>query len=293
MGAAATGLPGHAPEQTHCSRRPNDLGDNARHAVGPLRVTPVSSYTAPAMLPTHAHVAERPDRARHSGSDSSRPEAPDPATPVPCRAPASYLWLKSGIDTFLALVAVLLALPLLGMLAWLVRRDSPGPAFFAQTRVGKDGKPFTLLKFRTMRTDVDPYGESPQTGEDPRITPLGRRLRETSLDELPQLMNVLRGEMAVVGPRPLYVQQAATWNPRQRSRLSVKPGLTGFSQIHGRASISTEAKLEWDVRYVQQISFKTDLWVIWRTVRAVVTGSGLYETDDARARNRETDRHPA
>src|SRR5690606_1842032 len=136
----------------------------------------------------------------------------------------------------------------------------------------------------TMRQDVDPYGDSPAGQDDPRVTPLGRRLRETSLDELPQLINVLRGEMAVVGPRPLLVQQIAEWNARQRTRLRVRPGLTGFSQIHGRASIPIEEKLEWDVRYVQSVSLRTDLWVIWRTLRSVWRREGLYQTEYSRAR---------
>jgi lipopolysaccharide/colanic/teichoic acid biosynthesis glycosyltransferase len=153
-------------------------------------------------------------------------------------------------DRVLAAAALAIASPLFLYLAWRVRRDSPGAALFGQVRAGRGGQPFRMYKFRTMRTGVDPYGDSPQTGDDPRITRFGRWLRESSLDELPQLINVVRGEMSLVGPRPLYVQQIAEWDARQRGRLLVKPGLTGLAQIHGRGSLTIEDKLEYDVRYV-------------------------------------------
>lgn len=197
-------------------------------------------------------------------------------TPVDCGASPSYLWLKARIDAFVALVALVLAGPaLLAIMIW-VRRDGH-PSLFRQTRAGHLGRPFELLKFRTMRVDVDPYGDSPQSGEDPRITPVGRLLRETSLDELPQLINVLRGEMSLVGPRPLYVQQMAEWNPRQRGRLLVRPGLTGYAQTRGRGGLTIEQKLEWDVRYVQEISLQTDLRVLWQTLWGVLQRGDIYE----------------
>lgn len=191
-------------------------------------------------------------------------------------APASYLWLKRHVDPFLALLALIAIGPVLLALAWLVRRDGY-PALFRQTRAGLFGRPFTLLKLRTMRPDVDPFGDSPHHGQDPRLTSIGRVLRETSLDELPQIINVLRGEMAVVGPRPLYVQQMAEWNVRQRSRLLVKPGLTGLAQIEGRGSLTIEEKLELDVRYVQSVSLRTDLAILWRTVGGLWRRTGIYE----------------
>ena len=193
-----------------------------------------------------------------------------------CSAPPSYLWLKARLDWYLALVALVLAAPLLLVLAWRVRRDGH-PALFRQTRAGRHGRPFALLKFRTMSPDADPFGDSPRSGDDPRLTRVGRWLRETSLDELPQLVNVLRGEMSLVGPRPLYLQQMAEWNARQRGRLLVKPGLTGFAQIRGRGSLTLEDKLELDVRYVETISLRTDLDVIWQTLRGVVRRSDIYE----------------
>lgn len=206
----------------------------------------------------------------------------------PHRASLSYSWLKRSVDAYLALVMLALAAPLMLMLVVLIRRDRYGPAIFRQVRAGRDGRRFTLLKFRTMRAGVDPFGDSPNSGSDSRLTPLGRRLRETSLDELPQLINVLRGEMSLVGPRPLYVQQIAEWNPRQRRRLLVSPGLTGLAQINGRGAITIEEKLEWDVRYVETASLRNDLGILWHTLLGVVRRSGIYEVQYSRRRARRS-----
>lgn len=211
-------------------------------------------------------------------------------SPLVCAARPSYLFLKEIVDRFLALVALLLLSPLMIWIGLRVRADSPGPALFRQVRAGLNGQPFHVLKFRTMRIDSDPYGDSPQSGNDPRITPLGRWLRETSLDELPQLLNVLRGEMSLVGPRPLYVQQIAEWNPRQRARLLVKPGMTGYSQIQGRAAIPIEEKLERDVQYIENISPRLDLWILLATVRAVRSSQDIYETRYSLMRPRRSGR---
>ena len=134
-----------------------------------------------------------------------------------------------------------------------------GPAIFAQQRAGQGGRPFTFYKLRTMRLEVDPFGPSPKSGADPRLTRIGRWLREYSLDELPQLINIVRGDMSLVGPRPLYVSQMAEWDPRQRQRLSVKPGLTGMAQVSGRAALTREEKLELDARYVETAGFWLDI----------------------------------
>lgn len=219
-------------------------------------------------------------------------EPVDPATPsldapVRCHASRLYLVCKALCDRLAALLALVLSSPLLLIVALLVRRDGH-PALFRQTRAGLHGRPFTLLKFRTMRPDVEPFGDSPQTGADPRLTPIGRWLRETSLDELPQLINVLRGDMSLVGPRPLYVQQIAEWNPRQRARLLVKPGLTGLAQIHGRGRLTIEEKLEWDVRYVETISLRTDLSILWHTLRRLWQRGDIYEVRYSRHRARRS-----
>ena len=199
-------------------------------------------------------------------------------TSVTLRASPFYMFFKHTLDRLVAFI-VLVPVGFLYMLclAWLIRRDSPGPAIFKQTRAGRGGKPFTLWKFRTMRTDVDPYGDSPQTGDDPHITRYGRWLRETSQDELPQLINVLLGHMSLIGPRPLYMQQMAEWDERQRGRLRVKPGLTGLAQINGRGSLTVEEKLEWDVRYVETLSFRNDWGIFWRTIANVWGKEGIYE----------------
>lgn len=210
-------------------------------------------------------------------------------TGVRCGAAASYLFVKHFIDWYVALAAVVFAAPLFVLIGCLIRRESDGPIFFRQTRAGRNGRPFTLYKFRTMRTDADPYGDSPQSGEDPRITRVGKWLREKSLDELPQLFNVLRREMSLVGPRPLYVQQMAEWDDRQKARLLVKPGLTGLAQISGRGSLTIEEKLEWDVQYVEQVSCGADLGIIWRTLRGDALAGGIYEVRYSKDKLRRTD----
>lgn len=175
-----------------------------------------------------------------------------------------------------ALLLVLLAAPLL-IIAARIRRGSPGPAIFRQERAGRGMKPFMLYKFRTMRVEADPFGVSPTGGDDPRLTPLGRKLRESSLDELPQLWNVLKGDMSLVGPRPLYMSQAREFTERQRRRLEVKPGLTGMAQISGRGELPHAEKLELDVQYVENASLGLDLKIIWRTVVMVVRRRHVYQ----------------
>ncbi len=204
-------------------------------------------------------------------------------------SPPCYRWLKRRIDVYLALVGIVLTAPLMLWIAWRIRRDSPGPVLFRQTRAGQYGRPFTLLKFRTMRSDVDPFGDSPHDASDPRITPFGRFLREHSLDELPQLFNVLAGQMSLVGPRPLYLQQVAEWDERQRARLLVKPGLTGLAQVRGRAALTIEEKLEYDVRYVESQSLRTDVRIVLETLRIVGRRDAIYEVRYSRRHQRRSE----
>jgi len=185
--------------------------------------------------------------------------------------------LKRLFDVLAATLALVILSPLLAGIAIAVRLGSPGPALFRQQRAGRDGRPFTLYKFRTMRLDVDPFGPSPKSGEDPRLTRLGRWLRECSLDELPQLVNVVKGDMSLVGPRPLYLSQVAEWNDRQRKRLCVKPGLTGLAQIAGRGGLTREEKLELDVRYVDQAGLCMDMRIILGTLTRAFARRGIYE----------------
>ena len=167
--------------------------------------------------------------------------------------------------------------PLLIVIATLIRLTSRGPAIFVQERAGLGGRAFRFYKYRTMTLEADPYGASPKSGDDPRLTSFGRFLRETSLDELPQLFNILKGDMTLVGPRPLYVAQIAEWTPHQRRRLEVKPGLTGLAQTSGRGELPREAKLALDVRYVERANWRLDLKIIIATVRQVLGGKAIYE----------------
>jgi len=185
--------------------------------------------------------------------------------------------IKRTIDIFAVLAISPLVLVISLVIAIFIRLTDGAPVVFQQTRAGKNGRPFTFYKFRTMRTDVDPFGPSPRSGEDPRLTRLGRFLRLTSLDELPQLWNVLKGDMSLIGPRPLYMAQAAEWNPRQLKRLRVQPGMTGLAQIKGRGSLTIEEKLELDVHYVEQQSLWLDAQIFLTTVFGLFVPKDIYE----------------
>ena len=189
----------------------------------------------------------------------------------------NMIYIKIVIDLIIAAVLSLILLPLFIIIWLLIKISSPGSVIFRQQRAGKDGEPFIFYKFRTMRTDVDPFGASPKSGEDSRLTKIGKFLREYSLDELPQLFNILKGDMSIVGPRPLYLSQIAEWNDRQKKRLLVKPGITGLAQISGRGELTREEKLELDVRYVETASLWLDLKIILMTICQVFTRKNIYE----------------
>jgi len=185
--------------------------------------------------------------------------------------------LKRIFDLLISLPAVIILLPVFAVIIVAIRLGSKGPAIFKQERAGKKGKPFIFYKFRTMKTDVDPFGPSPKSGDDLRLTRIGKFLREHSLDELPQLFNVLKGDMSIVGPRPLYVSQMAEWDQQQKKRLLVKPGLTGLAQISGRGGLTREEKLRLDVKYVETAGFWLDLKMILATVAHVFGQKNIYE----------------
>ena len=186
-------------------------------------------------------------------------------------------FFKRILDIVAVLLVSPLVIPVTAILALIIRLTSGPGVIFSQQRAGKNLHPFVLYKFRTMITDVDPFGPSPKTGTDPRLTRLGRWLRTTSLDELPQLWNILKGDMSLVGPRPLYVAQAQQWNPRQQRRLQVKPGLTGLAQISGRGSLTIEEKLELDVKYVENQSLLFDAKIILLTLFRFLRPKDIYE----------------
>jgi lipopolysaccharide/colanic/teichoic acid biosynthesis glycosyltransferase len=185
--------------------------------------------------------------------------------------------VKRIIDVAASALALGVGWPALAVVAILIRREGPGPVLFRQERAGRGMKPFMMYKFRTMRADADPFGVSPQSPDDARLTPLGRRLRESSLDELPQLWNVLKGDMSLVGPRPLYMAQAREFNERERRRLQVRPGLTGLAQVQGRGELPHKEKLEIDVQYVERQSLGLDLAILWRSFAGLFRRGGVYQ----------------
>ena len=184
---------------------------------------------------------------------------------------------KRGLDIVVSLISLVILSWLLVFIAILIKLTNKGPVIFKQQRAGKDGRPFIFYKFRTMKSGVDPFGPSPKSGQDPRLTKVGKLLRERSLDELPQLFNILRGDMSIVGPRPLYLSQVNEWNERQKKRLLVKPGLTGLAQIQGRGEATREEKLELDVKYVESATFRLDCRIILQTLAQVFRRKGIYE----------------
>lgn len=188
-----------------------------------------------------------------------------------------YTVSKRVFDIFLCIPAIILLLPVFCVLAFLVRLGSKGPTIFKQERAGKGGKPFIFYKFRTMKLDSEPFGPSPKGGDDPRLTKIGRFLREYSLDELPQLFNIVKGDMSLVGPRPLYLSQIREWNEREKTRLLVRPGLTGLAQISGRGGLKREEKLELDARYVETACFGLDIRILLATVGQMLGRKSIYE----------------
>jgi lipopolysaccharide/colanic/teichoic acid biosynthesis glycosyltransferase len=188
--------------------------------------------------------------------------------------------LSRAFDLLVAGVLLVLSSPLLGVAVVAIRLESKGPAFYRQRRVGRHGEPFELWKLRTMVPGAEAMGAGIYVLEgDPRITRIGRLLRRFSLDELPNLFNVLRGDLAIVGPRPTIQEQVDRYTDRQRRRLEVKPGITGWAQVNGRTSLPWPERIELDVWYVEHRSLWLDLRILVRTARMLLTGHGLYSED--------------
>jgi lipopolysaccharide/colanic/teichoic acid biosynthesis glycosyltransferase len=185
-----------------------------------------------------------------------------------------------ALDLAVATLALAITAPLLAVAAVLIKLESRGPVFYRQRRVGLRGDPFELWKLRTMVPGAEAMGAGIYVLEgDSRITRTGRLLRRFSLDELPNLVNVIRGEMAVVGPRPTVQDQVDRYTDRQRRRLEVKPGITGWAQVNGRTSLAWPERIELDVWYVEHRSLRLDLRILARTARMLATGHGLYSED--------------
>ena len=188
--------------------------------------------------------------------------------------------MNRALDLAVAGLLIVLTAPLLGLAALAIKLESRGPVIYRQRRIGKDGRPFELLKLRTMVTGAESMGAGIYVLEgDPRITRTGRLLRRFSLDELPNLVNVLRGDLAIVGPRPTVQEQVDGYTERQRRRLEVKPGITGWAQINGRTSLPWPERIELDVWYVEHRSLRLDLRILARTARLLATGRGLYSEE--------------
>lgn len=184
--------------------------------------------------------------------------------------------IKRIFDIFFSLIALILFSPIFLLAAILIKLDSKGPIFFTQTRVGKNGKEFTMYKFRTMFIDTQKYAESPKKSDDLRITRIGRWLRMTSIDELPQLINSLKGEMSIVGPRPEMPFIVEGYNELQRDRLNVKPGITGLWQISAERGSAIHENIEYDIYYIENQSFLLDIAIILRTIYSAIRGVGAY-----------------
>jgi len=186
--------------------------------------------------------------------------------------------VRRAIDIVVSALALALAAPLLALAALAIRLESPGPVIYRQRRSGLGGHEFDVLKLRTMVDGAERVGAGLAIGEgDPRITRVGALLRRTSLDELPNLLNVLRGEMSLIGPRPTLPVQVAQYSERQRGRLQIKPGITGWAQVNGRAALPWSQRIELDLYYIEHRSLALDIRILWRTLAMVLGGSGVYK----------------
>lgn len=188
-------------------------------------------------------------------------------------------FIKRPQDFLCSLLAIIVLSPVMLITAILVRAKLGNPVIFIQDRPGENGKIFKLYKFRTMTSEKDENGNL--LSDEIRLTQFGKKLRSTSLDELPELFNILRGDMAVVGPRPLLARYLPRYNRRQARRHEVRPGFTGLAQVHGRNEISWEEKFDWDVKYVDNVTFLGDWKIIFATIRTVLKREGISAANEA------------
>jgi lipopolysaccharide/colanic/teichoic acid biosynthesis glycosyltransferase len=186
--------------------------------------------------------------------------------------------IRRAVDVAVSAVVLALASPVIALAMLAIRLESPGPVIYSQRRAGLHGELFDVLKLRTMVDGAEHIGAGLAiNADDDRITRVGAFLRRTSLDELPNLLNVLRGEMSLIGPRPTLPKQVEQYTPRQRGRLAIRPGITGWAQVNGRASLPWAERIELDLYYIEHRSPALDLKILWRTVAMVLGGSGLYK----------------
>jgi lipopolysaccharide/colanic/teichoic acid biosynthesis glycosyltransferase len=186
--------------------------------------------------------------------------------------------LRRIFDVVVSAFALAILSPVLAAAIIAIRLESPGHPIYRQRRIGRDGRPFDVLKLRTMVSGAEKIGAGLAVDDgDSRITRTGALLRRTSLDEVPNLVNVLRGEMSIIGPRPTVPVQVAQYTDRQRGRLAARPGITGWAQVNGRASLPWPQRIELDLWYVEHRSTRLDIKILWLTVRMLVTGHGLYK----------------
>jgi len=188
--------------------------------------------------------------------------------------------MRRAFDVVVAAAGLAAAAPFLLAAVIAIRLESAGSPIYRQRRVGQDGRAFDVVKLRTMVTGAERLGAGLAVSEgDTRITRVGRVLRRTSLDEVPNLVNVLRGEMAIIGPRPTVPVQVQQYDARQRGRLAVRPGITGWAQVNGRAELPWSERIELDLWYIEHRSWALDLKILWRSLRIVFGGEGLYRGD--------------
>lgn len=203
------------------------------------------------------------------------------------KAGRAYFWVKHFFDVLLSATALIVLFPLMLLTAICIKAEDGGPVFYSQLRAGKGGKLFRFYKFRSMYVDADQKldelrsrnesdGPTFKINDDPRITKVGKLIRKSSIDELPQLFNIIRGHMSIVGPRPPLPHEVEKYTPEQRHRLDVKPGLTCYWQCSGRSDLSFDKWMELDMKYIRERSLWTDFKIILMTVPAVLTGRGAY-----------------
>jgi len=249
--------------------------------VGALTMTGTISGNMPNSVRWDSPDIVRPGRRR------SEPAGPADVLPTIPRRSRFHIAVKRGLDIAISLSMLLLMSPVMLVVAIMIKTTSRGSIFFKQTRIGLNGRAFTMYKFRSMRQDAEEDQRflahlNEQDGpvfkieQDPRLTPIGKLLRNSSIDELPQLWNVLKGEMAIVGPRPLWRPEAEKASDRARLRTRVKPGLTCLWQISGRSEVGYDEWVELDLYYIQNRSLLLDALIILQTIPAVLTGRGAY-----------------